>query len=585
MTMMDFISFGVDVIRAQIKGIDDSYRNPWDILAELSQNSVDAINGTSKQGHIEIEINSIDQSIRFTDNGCGISSDRLPGLLNLFSSGKKDDFSTIGEKGVGLKFVLFQSSFFEIITSDGSTAAKAIVRDANTWKKQCSDEMIRMDYEELSIESYREPGTSIYVSGVSLSQEDADEESASFFKMTIQELVFLLRTKTALGNTSRIWADDARKIDISLRYIDSNNDEHSTKVDNIYWLPIEGLEAKDLVDIDEFEDWVRKADRTDKDKQAKLQGKILYLKGEYNHNGYRRISYWACMLPTRGMWDQLNERAGLANSEELQNADWVDDHQSVLLKDGIYICTKGMPTGITSETPRTGNAGYWSNCFMLFQDDALKFDIGRKSIHGKIRNIYKDKAKELFNRIAKLMVKYTSVRPAVIDTNDFDEYEIRKSVDNIINLNSKTVKFEKSPADQEASVSAVFFELVGAEKIKDIEPIYLGYRHRYDMYAHFVRADGERKWGIYEFKSHLRNVVQDFSDSRKMFDELDYIICWGVNEKDMQDVKDAGIECEPYTPSSLMEVDVPSSVTHVLSIPNVNPVYVIDLKQLVAKLG
>lgn len=584
MAEMDFISFGVDVIRAQIKGIDDSYRNPWDILAELAQNSIDAISATNRKGRIDIEVNSIERSVRFADNGCGISADRLPGLLNLFSSGKKDDFNSIGEKGVGLKFVLFQSSYFEITTSDGYTAARAVVKDASAWKTSSDDELIKMDFEELPIEEYPEPGTSIVAKGLISEQGDADEASASFFKMTLQELLFLLRSKTAIGNTTRIWADDVEDVDVSLRYIDSSNIEHIERVDHSYWLPIEGVDEKDLMDIEEFEEWAKKTDRSDKDKRAKLQGKILYLKGSYHHRGYRKISYWACMLPTRGMWDVLNKRMDLATSDELSNPEWVDDHQSVLIKDGICIATKGMPTGISIETPRTGNAGYWSNCFMLFQDDALQFDIGRKSIHGKIRNIYKDKAKELFNRIVKLMVKYTSARPAVLDSNEFDEYEIRRKVESIIPLDSDVLKFKKSPAEQEASVAAVFFELVGKGIIDDIEPIYLGYRHRYDMYADFVQADGTRKWGIYEFKSHLRNIVQDFSDAKKIFDEMDYIICWDVNDSDIQSMSDMGIDCEPFAQSSFTAATVPSCVTHRLSIPIVNPIYVIDLKRFIETL-
>lgn len=582
METIDFISFGVDVIRAQIKGIDDSYRNPWDILAELAQNSVDAIGRTDRSGQIEIEINSNERSIRFRDNGCGISASKLPGLLNLFSSDKRDDFSSIGEKGVGLKFVLFQSSYFEIITSDGKTAARAIIKDANTWKSQSSDDMITMDFENLSIDEMPgSPGTEILVKGILIDQEDADEETISFFRMTVQELVFLLRTKTALGNTSRIWDSNANDIGISLKYIDSNNESHEENVEYKYWLPTEGIEEKHLVDVENFERWSKEADRSDQQKRKKLQDKILYLKGSYKHKNYRRISYWVCMLPTRGVWDELNMLAGLATWDELDNDIWADEHQSVLLKDGIYVATKGMPTGISTETPRTGNSGYWPNCFMLFQDDSLKFDIGRKSIHGRIRGIYKEKAKSLFNQIAKLMVKYTNARPAVVSETVFDAYEIRSTVEGFIDLGSKQVKFSKSPAEQEASVSAVFFELIGSGDIDDIEPVYLGYRNRYDMYANFVRADGARVWGIYEFKSHLRNVIKDFSEAKKMFDEMNYIICWEVSDKDIQDMKDAGIDCEPYSEGCFVEATVPSSVTHVLSIPNVNPIYVIDLKELV----
>lgn len=39
----NFLEPNISQIRKSIKGIDDSYNNEWDILAELLQNAVDAI--------------------------------------------------------------------------------------------------------------------------------------------------------------------------------------------------------------------------------------------------------------------------------------------------------------------------------------------------------------------------------------------------------------------------------------------------------------------------------------------------------------------------------------------------------------
>ena len=39
-----FLQPNIRSIRKAIKGIDESYSNYWDILAELTQNSIDAIN-------------------------------------------------------------------------------------------------------------------------------------------------------------------------------------------------------------------------------------------------------------------------------------------------------------------------------------------------------------------------------------------------------------------------------------------------------------------------------------------------------------------------------------------------------------
>lgn len=107
---VEFLKSSINSLRHSIRDIDDSYNNFWDIFAELAQNSVDAINNTGKSGSIDIKIDCQKRNVTIRDTGCGISADRLPQLLNLFSTGKSDDPSSIGEKGVGLKYVLFQSS-------------------------------------------------------------------------------------------------------------------------------------------------------------------------------------------------------------------------------------------------------------------------------------------------------------------------------------------------------------------------------------------------------------------------------------------------------------------------------------------
>ncbi|MCH4390755.1 MULTISPECIES: hypothetical protein [Staphylococcus] len=62
---IDFLKPDVLQIKKSIKGIDDSYNNGWDILAELIQNAVDAIrlkysesNDENYKGIIDIYINS-----------------------------------------------------------------------------------------------------------------------------------------------------------------------------------------------------------------------------------------------------------------------------------------------------------------------------------------------------------------------------------------------------------------------------------------------------------------------------------------------------------------------------------------------
>ena len=95
------------IIRYSIKGIESSYSNYWDVLVELLQNAVDAVNKTDRGGVINIVFDCKTNSIEAKDNGCGIKSEPLGDLLKPFSTNKEGGPNSIGEKGVRLKFIYF----------------------------------------------------------------------------------------------------------------------------------------------------------------------------------------------------------------------------------------------------------------------------------------------------------------------------------------------------------------------------------------------------------------------------------------------------------------------------------------------
>jgi DNA topoisomerase VI subunit B len=121
-TISNFLSPGIEQIRQSIRDIDDSYNNEWDILAELLQNSVDAIRETERsRGKITIEVDARQESIRIVDDGVGIEPEHLAPLLRPFATKKGDNSRTVGEKGVGLTFAIFASDYFEITTGTRTT--------------------------------------------------------------------------------------------------------------------------------------------------------------------------------------------------------------------------------------------------------------------------------------------------------------------------------------------------------------------------------------------------------------------------------------------------------------------------------
>jgi len=76
---MNFLQPDTIQIRQSILDIDDSYNNSWDIIAELCQNSVDAIRVSkeNKNHQVQIAIDSTTKQIEVKDTGIGIAPDAL----------------------------------------------------------------------------------------------------------------------------------------------------------------------------------------------------------------------------------------------------------------------------------------------------------------------------------------------------------------------------------------------------------------------------------------------------------------------------------------------------------------------------
>jgi hypothetical protein len=293
------------------------------------------------------------------------------------------------------------------------------------------------------------------------------------------------------------------------------------------------------------------------------------------------LKYFACFVPNRGTWNTLIKKAKLATDEQLEKEDWIDLNWYTLFRQGIYSSVKGMPTGIRIGDPATGWSGYWENIFIMIEDPSLKFDIGRKSIHGRVAKTHQECARKIFNEFRNYITKYVAgaVPP---EPSDWRRDDVFSEIDSLVDHGFSCITFQKTPSDQEASVAAIFYECIGREYIREIIPLISGYRNRYDLYA---------KWKgrkvVIEFKSKLEKVTRDFQDAQKLFDEINAIVCWEVTDNDKQKLMDIGVFLEPISSSELSETQIEylPGTTHLMNLAGItNPIYVIDLKLFLQKI-
>lgn len=565
---VDFLKPGIPQIRKSIKDIDDSYNNDWDILAELIQNAVDAIRKKKKlnpnfKGTIKIIFDASKNMIIIEDNGVGIKIDRLALVLRPFETDKELAEDEVGEKGVGITYVLFCCNYCHIKSGhvDGGVG-EVTVEDAYNWKNSSTNDPLLLDLNVLN-EKYQ--GTRI---------ELRDIKNTNIFNLNKEQIIFLLRTKTALGSTKNIWGEDV-EIDINFTFINSDNTCSTTEKIDFSYFTLQNLYTKTFLDYDDFEDWLKAKDRTDEMKRIKLRDKILYKKGVFIHDDSREIKYLAYYVPNRSVWETISIDQNIYDEQMLSNDEWCAKYYYLGFNHGIQTAVKGMPTGISITPPQSGVAGYWSNLFILFEDNQLKFDIGRKSIHGSQANVLRKYAKKIF----VIMTKYAKYMNGTISEDEnWDKDKIFNEINSKLKLDNPNTLFQRVPSGQEATVAAIFFELIGRQKIKDIIPLLCGYKNRYDLYA---KMDSNNI--VVEFKAMLRSIFDDFNEMKKMFDEIDFIVCWGVDEVDELAVQEHGLSIKKIEASELLSTRrrIPNA-THLLSLNTfVNPIYIIDIKEII----
>ncbi len=557
--------------RNQLVNIDNSYNNEWDLLAELAQNSVDAIGlrGEPQNNVIDITFDVDNKKIVFKDNGCGFTLDGSPNsllgnptLLDVNVTTKSGDSSQIGEKGVGLKYVIFNSDLVTIKTCDGEKSSSVKLEGFSSWKVAESVEFPEWTSEPLNQINQ----------GTEIALEQLDSKFDKLFQLTKDQLLFVLRTKTAIGRTNLHWVKDSPQIKVQLEFV-KNGQREFEEVKSEFWSVSEN--HPNVLDYDsDYLTWLKKTDRTDQQKIKKLRNQVILRRGEVTlDESQRKIRYLIVFLPKREIFETTSINSDLCTKELFDSTEWQENFGFATFQSGIEISSKGMPTGIKIPEPTTGYAGYWKNIYMLFEDDSLVFDIGRKAVDGRSTRKIKEIAKKQFNELLKTITKYISGTSSGFSQH-FNKVKVFNEINQLDDLNSMKSTFQKSPSSQEASVAAIFYELIGAKVLKGISPIISGYKETYDLYANVSNSDNELIPAIIEFKSKLSNLLPDLAKQIKYTSDIDCIVCYDVTDDDISKFEDAGFSVEILEHP---EDEFPCA-THKVSLPRAKDYWVIDIK-------
>lgn len=561
-------------VRRELQSIMDSYHHFWDILAELLQNSRDGIErrqiNERKQGiapapgRIHLAIDPVTRTIEVSDNGIGIPPDFVAEVLAPGGGDKSEDDHQVGEKGVGLTYVAFSGNVFRLNTSYSGSEGSAVLTDAASWLsaggKNYPGFVISKTAKRPTARGF-ETGSFTSVSvGAVPTTEDVD-----LFQLSVADFKWILKSRTAVGDTRKILAEkELPDLEVTYRWNGSEG-------------VLEGAVAVGYPDlaagqssytIEEVQKQFVIKDAP-ADRRKFLAGKVVTGRRTFKQ-GSEEIHVYGVMLPGNKGFEDIS--ASEALTTEMPNG------ATALLKAGIFVSTKFMPTGIEIEPASMGAyPAYYKRCHFVVESDRIDFDLGRKSMHWRPKRRLQEAVGQLFVEFEKVAT-YQGDPPARRIPSHETPAERRhrvsqewKGIESRHALNWPGVPFAKVPTRQEAAVSALFHELVAAGKIKGYTPLAAGYSSQYDLHAHYGDTSLPL---VIEFKNQLESIVDDFREGVKVQGDIDMLVCWDVDEAKLATVgltlqacekpPYAGVTHELHMPSELSSEAIPVIVLRTL---------------------
>lgn len=514
------------------RDIIDSYHHPWDQISELVSNAFSSIFLARKEKKggpwkIEITLNQQSKYLEVVDIGIGIPKDLVPQILAPAKRGEpfREPFLP-SEKGLGLSFVLLSSDRFEIESCyNGKTSAAEYV-GAYNWVNSVPE--IRrplLKWIKPTIRPGKENYTRIRVSGRNVN-----------FDFSPEELVYTLRTKTAIGNIKALFDESiVGGFEVRMIHIDKNGKKTDTEVEPTYLFPSDYW--KRSISLGNFKDEAARGMKKHYTDYA-----LTIKKDEGGGKCY------CAMYATPEVYDDLAEQMGLSPRKWGKRGEVIGEGY---IQPAIWVSSKGVSHGVTIGTPKTGSAGMWAGVYLVINNDDLIYDAGKKSfkenealkwVKRKVKEIFATSIEPYFPSFAR---RPTGRIPAVaLDDQIACIDKTRKLPD----LGVPDLPFQKEP-DNESSTIALFHELVSRGYLKGYHTLAVFSTDEiYDALINYVppaeigkqafriyRAALKKRKGvpiIAEFKHELSSLIRDIEHEKKFSSPLlNLIICWYVNKK------------------------------------------------------
>lgn len=538
----------------------------------------------SEQDEINFTFDKKNKLITIQDTGIGIDPEEAIRLLAWHETDKLSSDNEIGEKGVGLTYCLFSSSSFELGTTHKHGSLKLTLDGAFEWLDGGVD---NPPPGPTVTEAEPDPSTA---TGVTISIGGfvpPPGAEYSIYNLTASALFSIFMTRTAIGQTQSLFGQKRDNFIFNCEFIEEDgtsttlpqlkrkSDKKSEVIPPAYLTP--GMHGKqfEAVNFVEFQKFCSNVGVKGDDKKKHMLGKSVIHNTTYEASD-RQIQVFACFGQGNDYFQKFSIAKGFhyltppdKTTKEEEYQKWLNDSGDKLYSSGIWLSTKGMPTGV--EVPwgdiKVFGKNYFSWMHIVVNDDKLEFGTGRKHVHGGLQKTAKKAATELFNEIMPMyewMQEVMPPDPSIKQNNKEQKLANYMEYQKLDDLGIEDIIFKKVPKSgvggQEASVVSIFHELLMAGHLKGYIPLQEGYKQKYDLYADyeidtseigssavastpntFIHTVGGAEiykaphGCVVEYKVDASAVFDDIENERKSFEDIDLLVCWEIDEKKLTD--------------------------------------------------
>lgn len=609
--------------RRTINGILASYNSNYDILSEILQNSVDAVEDAlhsepDTQQSITVTVNLKDNQLSVLDTGVGMSPEECVSAFAPHVSFKDDErrrrYKTAyrGFKGVGLTFIAYGTNNIQLHSKTDKTTFSGKMSMACDWVRGKSGTQPEIVDDKMSPNlSNLSHGTYINVQLSSSTKPKRLSMLANDFK----SWEVILRTRTALGQIR--FGGESAKFVSNLTLVDQSGKIISNEIDSSFLYPhiVKRPKGQAVFRFKNLTDHYEKYPNQPPRPEDKRQDGIYFYwtpedivksfvseeKDVYSTVVLEHKMRLYCFLPyARTLFKDIDE---ITTGRRDRN----------YMRPGLIIGLNGQRLADYFDFKPTRYESLAQNIFIVVSLEGAEPDQGRKTL--------KDEDMEAAQRAANRALQYAAqqrdfLRPPN-DNPSAEQIENERShddwkhnvIDHFRNNKLPTSKIPlKSVPLTEQDVVAAFNQICAAGFLPGVEIFATSSSHTYDGLIRFSiskkndallynEEDGnllglspyiigdidskkpfETKYLTIEFKSSLDNLISDIESKTtvKDFRSIDILVCWSSVASSFR-----GYEIIEIGPDNIDERRYPG-VTHILTrLEDESKIAVIQIKDVI----